>query len=654
LQGFARFVTTFALVSPLLCVALPARAQSDQSKTIDVEVRGARHPHEPPSEDALAGSVVRRERLQAPGLTAAEVLRAENGVEVVQYGGFGSTATASVRGATAAQTPVYLGGIRLNDEVAGAADLSVVPLWLIDRVEIYRGNAPLAADEFGIGGAILFQPVRPRAGAAGAGLSAGSFGTVGSFAWAAAGEPGRAALVGANFTRATNDYGFDDDRGTLYVPGDDVLGRQQNADVSLLDAWALGAFELASGARVDVLGNVVQREQGVPRLALLPSERARARYERVLAGVRARSPFGPERQHQLELSTSLVDARSVYDDPAQELVLLVPRVEVTGRRASQRALAELELTPRLGLTTALDASVDQLLRDEGTLGESRADARSGRIALGLAYQPFSGIALRPVLGLACRSAFERAGVCDQREPVGRIAVSARGRWLSAFAGVGRYVRFPSLGEVHGAGVLVHGNEHLKPEIGLTADLGARAQRSFGALDVWADAAAYTRRSSELITFVKSTQGYLVPMNVQAARISGVEAGVGGEYAGHVGADLGLTFTDPRDTTEGRRGRNDILPFHSRLRAAAGLSGRIASSRARLGLLHQASRYADPAGLIVIPAQTSLDLELTQGLLRDTVQARARFANLFDAPHFDVVGYPLPGRSVFVAMEVLLK
>ena len=63
---------------------------------------------------------------------------------------------------TAAETPVYLAGVRINDDVAGAADLSTLPLWLIDRVEIYRGNAPLEADRFGIGGAIFFEPLRPR------------------------------------------------------------------------------------------------------------------------------------------------------------------------------------------------------------------------------------------------------------------------------------------------------------------------------------------------------------------------------------------------------------------------------------------------------------------------------------------------------------
>jgi iron complex outermembrane receptor protein len=82
-------------------------------------------------------------------------------------------------------------------------------------------------------------------------------------------------------------------------------------------------------------------------------------------------------------------------------------------------------------------------------------------------------------------------------------------------------------------------------------------------------------------------------------------------------------------------------------------GRVDRTRARLSLLHQSSRYADPAGLIVIPAQTSFDLELEQASLDGKIKVRARLKNLFDAPAFDVVGYPLPGRSVYVSMEAEL-
>src|SRR4051812_49935233 len=128
-------------------------------------------------EPFAASSRVGRERLAAPGVRAPEVLRSEVGVQIAETGGLGAPATASIRGATAAQTPVYLGGVRLNDQVGGAADLSTIPLWLVERVDVYRGNAPFEADELGIGGAVFFEPRRPKRKEAAAGGTLGRFWT---------------------------------------------------------------------------------------------------------------------------------------------------------------------------------------------------------------------------------------------------------------------------------------------------------------------------------------------------------------------------------------------------------------------------------------------------------------------------------------------
>lgn len=657
-------VATFAVFLAVWCRTVLASAETPQGRSpidpkqatpIELEVRGTRpHPHATPNPDALSTTVIPRERLRAPGLSAADALRRESGVEVIQYGGFGSPATAAIRGCTAAQTPVYLGGIRLNDEVAGATDLSTVPLWLIERIEVYRGNAPVALDQFGIGGAIAFEPIKPQKTQASVGAIAGSLGTAGGYALSAQRTAHRTTLVGAALLHTQNDYSFDDNRGTLFVPQDDRQSRQKNADLSLLDAWALNRFSLPGGAQVDVLSNVVQREQGVPRLALVPSEKSRARYQRLLLGVRASTPFGSEGEHQLELATSFLSGRSVYEDPAYELVLLVPHLEVSGRRAAQRASARVQVSPWVAWTSTLDLSVDQLLREDGQRSTLRAQAHTGRVATSFSIQPIPELFFLPVVGVTCRSAIEHGEICDQYEPVGRIAVAYRARSLQVFSGVGRYVRFPTLSELHGGGVLVRGNPHLDSETGLSVDLGARFRDSVGSLDLWADLAAYSRRADRLIGYVRSSQGYLVPMNVQAARVGGLEASGGAELRKRVGLDLALSVADPQDVTEGRRAENSILPFHSRFKAAFGGSLRIDGFRARVSLLHSSGRYADPAGLIVIPGQTSFDLELEQSFLSDALQARVRVANLLDAPRFDVVGYPQPGRTAFVALEARLR
>jgi iron complex outermembrane receptor protein len=89
-----------------------------------------------------------------------------------------------------------------------------------------------------------------------------------------------------------------------------------------------------------------------------------------------------------------------------------------------------------------------------------------------------------------------------------------------------------------------------------------------------------------------------------------------------------------------------------LLSTGGLRGR-ALKRADLSadMTYLSNRFADAAGLIVIPDQTTLGLTAAATWLSGVLVTRVRLANVLDAPRFDVVGYPLPGRSVYGSLEV---
>jgi iron complex outermembrane receptor protein len=206
-------------------VAFIAAPASAQSQPLEVDVQG-QSIRSLPKDSFAAGSVITAEELQAPGAQAGDVLRRQPGINVIDTGGYGSFSTASIRGATAAQTPVYLGGVRLNDDVGGLADLSLVPLWLIHRIEIYRSNAPLEADQLGIGGAIFFEPRRPTRTEASAGAMAGSYGARGLWGYTAAADGEGSALVGVRYETVQNNYPYENNNGTQLEPSarEDAFG----------------------------------------------------------------------------------------------------------------------------------------------------------------------------------------------------------------------------------------------------------------------------------------------------------------------------------------------------------------------------------------------------------------------------------------------
>ncbi len=293
----------------------------------------------------VASSVLSRERLVGPGLEAQDVLRSEPGVAVTESGGFGAPSTAAIRGATAADTPVYLAGVRLNDDVAGTADLSLVPLWLIDHIEVYRGNAPIDADRLGAGGAIFFEPRRPTSAVpqmGGAGYYGGSWGASKGWAYEGVHAGPVSALVGVSGDRATNRYPYVDDHGELFEPQLATRAIRENADESTLEGWGLARVDFGGGASLDVLVNAIARDQGVPSLALVPTREAREQADRTLASIAVHAPVGPAAV--FDARTSVLVGRTHYDDPLLELTLYTRELTVVGRRVEQELGATVDVT----------------------------------------------------------------------------------------------------------------------------------------------------------------------------------------------------------------------------------------------------------------------------------------------------------------------
>ena len=94
------------------------------------------------SDPTPATFVLSGDQLVVPGRSAADTLATATGVQVTRRGSAADLATLSLRGSTNAQAPIYLAGMRLNDELTGTVDLSTLPMWMFHRVEIYRGHAP--------------------------------------------------------------------------------------------------------------------------------------------------------------------------------------------------------------------------------------------------------------------------------------------------------------------------------------------------------------------------------------------------------------------------------------------------------------------------------------------------------------------------------
>jgi iron complex outermembrane receptor protein len=639
-----------------------ARASAEPAEVV---VEGERaQPGAPNRARDVAGSVVTGERLRAPGAGTKEVLRSEPGVQLVELGGLGAPATASLRGATATQTPIYLAGVRLNDEVGGNANLSDVPAFMLERIEVYRSHAPLSGDQLGIGGAIYLEPRRFVAEERRASFSGmvGSYGSRSLAAYGSTNSEHSGLMAGIELASADNDYPFHSGNGTLFTRGDDRVARLPNADVDSENVW-LSASHDSERARFRLFYHHAGREQGAPKLALVPSERARVGLSRHVLALSATLPV--ERINgAVELGTSGVASTTTLDDPASELSLNRPRVSTPGERVEQSVLVREATTSGFRLMQQLLISEERLRRFEGDVGASServaAERLRARVSAEVEAPLGSQFRAHAALALGClgTSAEGRPG-CAWETPSGRAGVAFRAGRFELFANVGAYTRPATLSELYGASLLVRGNERLGPEHGITGEAVARYQVLDGERRlIWIDVAAFVRESRDLVTYLRTPQGYFSPVNRGRARFLGSELVFGSSPLAWLDVNTNLSLLDPRERSPDRASANDILPFLSRLTLSGSLGahralGRVGTLAGTARVSYQSSRYANPAGQGVIPEQTSVDLEAALLGVARLLTTRIRFANVFDAARYDIVGFPLPGRSAFVSMEINL-
>lgn len=622
----------------------------------------------PAREVTLAASRIDAQELGRPGASAAAVLSHVPGVQVSSTGASSDFASVSLRGASSAQTPVYLAGIRLNDDLTGSADLSLIPLWMLNRAEVYRGNAPADAERMGIGGAIYFEPRLPHESRLLAGANVGSFGEHGGYLGAEVAQRGAAALVAFRTAQAQNDYPYLND-GDTAAPNDDRVLRRSNADSSERDAWAIGRTALAApgapgeqgaqgahGAQLITVFNAFEREQGVTGLAAVPALAARAKLTRLLAGVSARVPCSAAKSCEASLSTQLNDTHSRLLDPQSELGLSAARLDLRGTRVAQSAALSFGDQP-LHAVLGAHLAFERLAVDGDQRLRANRSTSSARVALTAALSTDSDLASLAVLTCDRTQGPAQVKDCRQVTPEGRLGVRQRFGALELRSNLSRYVRVPTLGELYGVSAAVRGSSALIPERGLSWDAGARAEQQLGSLWIYGDVFGFVREVSELIAYRRSSQAAAQPYNVGSARVLGAEIEAGAEWPRHLRAVLTLTLLDPRNTSTAQELANDLIPYQSRL--SGGLFVESFSEPwvhgPRLGfdarLSHQSSRLADPAGLVVLPASTALDLGASLAITQGAEwSVRGAIDDVFDARRFDFIGYPLPGRSVHVALE----
>jgi iron complex outermembrane receptor protein len=616
--------------------------------------------------------------------TTSEVLSSTPGVHVRRFGGLGSYTAVSVRGSNPNQVRFYLDGVPLNHSQFGVVNAAEMPLAALERVEVYRGAAPIRFADAGGGVVHLVTRQGQRSEARGR-LSYGNFDTQRGDAWAILAGRRASLFTSYQFLGSRGAFSFLDDNATPFNQLDDQVALRENnvfrqhglttkLDIALGGLGATDGNErLTSGSagRLILGADLFTKDTGLPGLSADQSSFARFKTRRGVASATWESPAFLDRSLDLRTQLYGLSVWEGFRDLEKELGTGVQdtddRTATVGLRQEAWVTAG-PLQQRLGLVgewkreeyrpgNLLAAQVHGPVsrRDVTALGaETRLVPWGDRLALfgDLRYEKadddfpegpaFSGGPTRPAVNQVSENTRIHAGLLFSL-PAG----------FTLRANAARSHRLPTLFELYGNRGTVVGSRDLVPErldtqdIGLTWDWRAGEQ-----LRLNTQVSFYRSDAKDLILFIQNSQNTSVARNISGALLQGIETAFSISVRGFsVSANWTYQYTEDRSPAPYWNGNQ--LPgrpphevftrtqfaakrwrlFHEYEFISANFLDRFNRQEIGARHLHNAG-----AGLFLLPRR----LELT-GEIR----------NLTDNRVHDVAAYPLPGRALAITLEARL-
>lgn len=490
----------------LLPLAVQAQSESDGHDAVDLNPLVVTATLAPRTADESLSSVTLLDeatlRRQDPA-SFGDLFRGQPGVDVTTNGSFGKTSSVFIRGTSSDQNVLLIDGIRLRSATTGGAAWQHLDPRMFERAEIVRGPRGSLYGADAIGGVVQLFTHRaeeggpyPRVSVGGGSfdsrrVSAGFSGSEGGTRYSFAAS--RFDTDGAPVRRDGDDKGYDNTSGLVRLSHTFDGG----GEFGVLGLRARGNTEFDGGE-----SDFVQQ----------------------VAGIYGELPVTERWNSRLTLSES----RDELDTFNTAFPSVINTRTQTARWENRLSLASHELV------VGAEYSEDKV---SGT-SDFEVDSRDNAAVFAQSLLDFSPFNIQASLRHDDNEAYGS-------EVTGSLALGyALDDHYTLRASYGTAFKAPSFNDLYSP---FGGDPDLEPETSETFEIGVRGQ--FATL-YW-DLAAYETTVDDLIDWKNQGGGMYAPVQIDAARIRGVELSGGAEIDAWT-LQSALTYTDPEDRDTGDR------------------------------------------------------------------------------------------------------
>lgn len=582
-----------------------------------------------------------------PLTSTGDALELSPGVFVKRYGGLGGIQTLSLRGSTAPQTLLLLDGVRLNSVQSGSVDLALLPLPLLEEIQVVRGGGAALYGGNALGGLVNLRTLLLRTSPQlGARVKRASFNEWRAAAWGGLREGPFQFNASLALEEGDGDYPF-----TFDQFGSREQAQRGNGDATLR-AGMLNTQWVRSDMRLFAAAILRSADRGSPGAVVqgrIEDASARLLDDGVIGygGVeilgrhwRGGLLFNVRRNDQTYL-----DPEFFGPDPAGHTFNFRER-EAGAALNLAAGLGTIELDARLELSTA-ELRGEQLQNLEGDTAERDHAAAALRVAGPLLKLGQSELHVETALRLDAYSEFGAV-----------ISPSLGMAWkrvlpdLTLRADLSDNFRPPSFNELY---YINYGSADLRPERGLSFNMGLAWES--GSVSVTLD--AFVLRTRDQIIAVPRSPVSWSARNVGRVHSRGLELALRGTwFDGRLFTAVAATLQRAVDESPESfsRGEEIVYTPGELLNCSASWTEGEVAGGVVFSLVGERLSLPGAAAEDIMPAYSLADLFVEVGFKLGGSQftTRLQTKNVFGEEYAVLRNYPMPGRSVSVSLGWKLK